>query len=186
MITFSFPSKQMAKITSILKALFFNHLNIESYYISLLQNLNLFVQQETISLHVDENLISTLSSFKILTLNITYVKIQNRHLYNSSRICRFLSATDEMQSDHQDKGIHVQVNGKDGSVQHDNSLEVIEESQSRKLLYKINDVPPWYLCIILGFQVRIRFTSFILTFCFSIPFLKHNIKYIYFRLLHVV
>lgn len=69
-----------------------------------------------------------------------------------------------MQSDHQNKGIHVQVNGKDGSVQHDNSLEIIEESQPRKLLYKINDVPPWYLCIILGFQVRIRFISFILKF----------------------
>lgn len=122
--------------------------------------------------------ISTLSSFKILTVYVTYVKIYY--------ICRFLSATDEMQSDHQDKGIHVQVNGKDGSVLHDNSLEVIEESQSRKLLYKINDVPPWYLCIILGFQVRIMFLSFILTFCFSIPFLKHNIKYIYIRLLHVV
>eukprot|EP00105_Crassostrea_gigas_P011086 XP_011426613.1 PREDICTED: solute carrier family 23 member 1 [Crassostrea gigas] len=64
----------------------------------------------------------------------------------------FLSAIDDMQSDHQDKNIHVQVNGKDGSVQQDNSLEVIEESQSRKLLYGILDVPPWYLCIILGFQ----------------------------------
>ncbi|XP_052682979.1 solute carrier family 23 member 1-like isoform X2 [Crassostrea angulata] len=64
----------------------------------------------------------------------------------------FLSAIDDMQSDHQDKNIHVQVSGKDGSVQQDNSLEVIEESQSRKLLYRITDVPPWYLCIILGFQ----------------------------------
>lgn len=87
-----------------------------------------------------------------------------------------------MQSDHQDKNIHVQVNGKDGSVQQDNSLEVIEESQSRKLLYGILDVPPWYLCIILGFQVRTMFIFLATKFCFSIPFLIHNINYIYLRL----
>lgn len=66
-----------------------------------------------------------------------------------------------MKCDHKDQGIHVQVNGKDGAVQHDHSLEVIKESQSKKLLYSVNDVPPWYLCLILGFQVRIRFIFFI-------------------------
>lgn len=73
--------------------------------------------------------------------------------------CRFLSTTDhdEMICDHEDQNMHVQVNGKNGSVPHDNSLEIINESQSKKLLYKVNDVPPWYLCLILGFQVRTRF-----------------------------
>lgn len=83
---------------------------------------------------------------------------------------RFLSTTDEMKCDNKDQVIHVQVNGKNRSVQHDDSVEVIEESQSKKLLYKVNDVPPWYLCLILGFQVRIRFRSFIQYTFRTIPF----------------
>lgn len=86
-----------------------------------------------------------------------------------------------MKCDHKDQGIHVQVNGKDGAVQHDDSLEVIKESQSKKLLYSVNDVPPWYLCLILGFQVRIRFIFFIKIYIFFVPYLIriHNTNYLF-------
>lgn len=32
--------------------------------------------------------------------------------------------------------------------------ETSEESTDKDLVYSLNDRPPWYLCILLGFQVR--------------------------------
>ena len=37
----------------------------------------------------------------------------------------------------------------------DEEVEEGRQSDSIKLQYAIEDVPPWYLCILLGFQVSV-------------------------------
>ena len=48
------------------------------------------------------------------------------------------------------------------TTQGNDPLQQSEENKDKKsdLLYGIDDVPPWYMCIFLGFQVSLQFFYF--------------------------
>ena len=67
--------------------------------------------------------------------------------------------------------------GKDGIAHiHKTKMEGLDATNKKELLYAIDENPPWYLCIFLGFQVR----TLIVLLQHNHPFITHTINYINF------